>query len=62
MTDSSKPSRTSRTVRPWQSLASLGVTESDLTTVHHRPAAAFRPPGERPGERRHRAPEGGSTP
>ncbi|GGJ22534.1 hypothetical protein [Streptomyces brasiliensis] len=29
-------------VRPWQTLASLGITENDLTTVHHRPASAHR--------------------
>ncbi|MFD1657790.1 hypothetical protein ACFSL4_06035 [Streptomyces caeni] len=27
------------TVRPWQTLASLGITEDDLTAVHHRPSA-----------------------
>ncbi|WP_338696874.1 hypothetical protein V2W30_14935 [Streptomyces sp. Q6] len=58
MTDSA-PSARHRTVRPWQSLASLGVTESDLTTVHHRPVVPPRLPGDRPGERHHRrGPEG----
>lgn len=58
MTDTPKSSRASGTVRPWQSLASLGVTNSDLTTVHHRPVVPFRLPGDRPGERRHHAPKG----
>ncbi|WP_369236289.1 hypothetical protein AB5J56_28270 [Streptomyces sp. R21] len=58
MNDSSKPSRTAGKVRPWVSLASLGVTESDLTTVHHRPVIPFRRPGERPGERHRHISEG----
>lgn len=58
MTDASKPARTAGTVTPWLTLAALGVTEKDLTTVHHRPVAPSRRPGERPGERRHRVPEG----
>lgn len=32
----------SATVRPWQSLASLGVTDSEATAVYIRPRAAFR--------------------
>ncbi|MFE9098972.1 hypothetical protein [Streptomyces sp. NPDC007264] len=35
------------TVRPWQTLASLGITEDDLTAVHHRPPSAHRFPSER---------------
>ncbi|MFD6167368.1 hypothetical protein [Streptomyces coeruleorubidus] len=58
MTDSSKPSRAAGNVTPWLTLAALGVTEKDLTTVHHRPVVPFRRPGERPGERRHRVSEG----
>ncbi|GAA2939071.1 hypothetical protein [Streptomyces enissocaesilis] len=52
---SAKPAfRTSVTpVRAWQSLASLGVTESDLTSVHHRPVQPPRPLAGKPGERRH---------
>lgn len=34
--------RTASGVRPWLTLASLGVTENDLTTVHHGPPAAHR--------------------
>ncbi|NBM17270.1 hypothetical protein [Streptomyces sp. GC420] len=29
-------------VRPWHTLASLGITESDLTTGHHRPVPVHR--------------------
>ncbi|AXL92994.1 hypothetical protein C4J65_35550 [Streptomyces sp. CB09001] len=38
MTDEPTSRVTTGTVGPWQSLASLGVIESDLTTGHHRPA------------------------
>lgn len=34
------------TVRPWQTLASLGLTEDDLTAVHHRPPSGHRFPSE----------------
>ncbi|MEU5099291.1 hypothetical protein [Streptomyces sp. NPDC020996] len=28
-------------VPPWQTLASLGITENDLAVAHHTPAASF---------------------
>jgi hypothetical protein len=40
--DSDATSGTAIGVRPWLTLASLGVTENDLTTVHHRPPSAHR--------------------
>ncbi|GAA3127190.1 hypothetical protein ACFQ0X_12595 [Streptomyces rectiviolaceus] len=52
MSASSESAAAAANVRPWQSLASLGVTESDLTTVHHRPRVSFRFLGERSDERR----------
>ncbi|WP_445529204.1 hypothetical protein [Streptomyces cyslabdanicus] len=54
MTDVAPSARPAATVRPWLSLASLGVTETDLTTIHHRPMGPARLPGEHPGERHHR--------
>ncbi|MEU3529455.1 hypothetical protein AB0E62_37380 [Streptomyces sp. NPDC038707] len=54
MTDGPTPKATTGTVRPWQSLASLGVIESDLTTTRHRPPAPapFTSDGRR-GHTRH---------
>ncbi|SDL31780.1 hypothetical protein [Streptomyces indicus] len=49
MTDGPAPRATTKTVPPWQSLASLGVIESDLTTTRHRPAPAPYPTDGRPG-------------
>ncbi|MFI7012013.1 hypothetical protein [Streptomyces sp. NPDC050145] len=54
MTDGPTPKATTGTVRPWQSLASLGVIESDLTTTRHRPAPApYATDGRRGHTRRH---------
>ena len=44
------------TVRPWQTLASLGITESDLTTVRQGPLSAHRLRSERCGDRHHHVP------
>jgi hypothetical protein len=54
MTDGPTPRATTGTVRPWQSLASLGVIESDLTTTRYRPAPVLFATDGRPGRtRRH---------
>ncbi|WP_367045451.1 hypothetical protein [Streptomyces sp. Je 1-332] len=52
MSASTESAAAAANVRPWQTLASLGVTEGDLTTVHHRPRVSLRFPGERSDERR----------
>ncbi|MFC3575167.1 hypothetical protein ACFOZ0_18170 [Streptomyces yaanensis] len=55
MTDKSTTrSRAASTVRPWQSLASLGVSESDLTSTRFQPAPTPFETDGRPGRtRRH---------
>ncbi|MCK1822841.1 hypothetical protein MTQ10_25380 [Streptomyces sp. XM83C] len=54
MSDTTTASEFRRTaaVRPWQSLASLGVTDSDLATVHHV-AGRFPYPAGGPDARHH---------
>ncbi|GGL05909.1 hypothetical protein [Streptomyces flaveus] len=44
--------RAATTVRPWQSLASLGVIESDLTPTRFPPAPAPFDTDGRPGRTR----------
>ncbi|MEU6093127.1 hypothetical protein ABZ865_41570 [Streptomyces sp. NPDC047085] len=56
MSDTSVFRKGTAAVRPWQSLASLGITESDLTTVHHLSVVAFPRPSADPGTSHHRAP------
>ncbi|MEV5609134.1 hypothetical protein [Streptomyces sp. NPDC052225] len=53
MTDGPTRRATTGTVGPWQSLASLGVIDSDLTTPRHRPAPApYTTKGRTPHTRR----------
>jgi hypothetical protein len=56
MSDTSVFRKGTAVVRPWQSLASLGVTESDLTTVHHQSAGPFPHPSTGPGTRHRHTP------
>lgn len=56
ISESSEFRRASAAVRPWQTLASLGVTESDLATVHHVSGRFPYPAGGPDARHHHRAP------
>ena len=52
MSDTSMFRKSATAVRPWLSVASLGITDSDLTTTHH-PSARFPYPVTGPDARHH---------